>query len=1553
MGRSGKDSKMAGRPDPGRAGFTLIELITVIALTLLLSGFAFTGIFRWQARARFAAANDAAESIYYAAGRALTGMKTAGTLSALQRDVREDGAEFALLTGVIKDQPELDRSDRYVAYEKGYEPGADTDAKARFYRQLKRHIADGVRLRDALFIVELDVEGAVVHAVFYTEDEETNAFTYDGAGDTRGIAGIQDRSALSRRRRMIGYYGGFAHAGKRPAPPAESVVSLPESETDMLVNDKQLYLRFRYGRDERERPEASYHIELHGASDDGLLLAFDIHTSASEIQTPGVVPSDMDSSLATSRNLIRTTVTSYVNNPEGDTLADCPFLAWYADGEIRLSLDLLDTGYTDPARFFDTKDGYKGTLGIWRFGLSDREIYATVFAYEKNGTPTSAKADIRKSNIAHTLFGSGKTDGETREYTIENARHLHNIRYMEEAAYRESLTGKKDVKSCRYIQTADIVWYAETNSMFAADTPSDGSDRFMASQVFRYENAGSGRLQLYAYDADTEPRAFPAIGLLGSRSTYSGGDEDGTHVIEYLALRETDGNTPLGLFAYNHGTVTDVYVRSADVSGISAVGAVCGINEGRLYRLTVSGDVMGGVRTDYSDDDPYDDPDPADDGFAVGGICGLDLANTYHVSAPLYKDYIRYVGHKTANDRMVTYADRGYETLTNYASVSGNSAVGGIIGYVETLVDIADCANYGNVHARSREGNYIGGIVGWNALGQIKNCVGAPAFTGDAADIRTNGNFVGGIVGLNTYIDYYNSGKKRAGRITASGTRFYAQTETGARVPAAVAGGSYVGGIAGMDLMSKSMNYTLDAADETGTRQKNAVSVIGEDYVGGIVGSALATEKEGGGNRKPAQGMYAWENRAPLANWINTGFVFAKRGYAGGIAGMNAAIIENCINENLDGRYVDEENTVFDADGTRLFINDFVASGAYAGNYAGGVAGKNIGIIRTGGKAPAVHQCFVYGGSFTGGIAGDNTNGGGGYKHPSIDNYAGRGSVILGRNFVGGAYGREYSDNHILSNPEVRLHAQTLRVSGDYFTGGVIGGLFINGENVSNPGNAGVSMSYGLSCTFDNPDGRITSTGSFTGGLVGLFVADKAKYDLADTLDAVIRAGGETGVLTDALIETIDGADPPLRGIRIDHDGAAQNCRMLEVEGHSYVGGILGYARKHSGIGMSHMRIGSRVGARGVTSVTASYAAGETPVPYSFAGAFTGYLNASSYIEDGTVYSEGAPVTRPEGDSISGIYTEKNDGVIRSSGYDGAYETKADRMAVFTGTNNGLIHGCDLSGTLSGGSRVGGFAISNAGTISESRSSGRVSGTDVVGGFAADNTGVISKSTLSGQVTGGSFVGGIAGTNGGTITNASMLADESGQAAVLGEGSYIGGITGQNQVAGLLTNCQVSGGVNMNTGTRTYYRGSVVGGLTGRNEGEIRIDWSTAFVDQALTAGSSVAGAHTVGGIAGINAGRIRGAGNYDGGRIKAAADILAESGSAGGIAGVQEASGSISYAQYAGKIRGVLDGQMLTYAGGIAGFCEGNITGCVGKDAVFFHTQYYGPICGNERGSG
>lgn len=233
--------------------------------------------------------------------------------------------------------------------------------------------------------------------------------------------------------------------------------------------------------------------------------------------------------------------------------------------------------------------------------------------------------------------------------------------------------------------------------------------------------------------------------------------------------------------------------------------------------------------------------------------------------------------------------------------------------------------------------------------------------------------------------------------------------------------------------------------------------------------------------------------------------------------------------------------------------------------------------------------------------------------------------------------------------------------------------------------------------------------------------------------------------------------------------------------------------------------------------------------------------------------------------------------------------TGLTRVGSLAGDNDGVVIGCDATGSVSGTHRVGGLLGSNSeryGRTIDSHSASSVSGISTVGGLAGGNWHTIIGSHASGDVWGTQSVGGLVGSNYGSIGTSHATGSVStgtSHATVTGLSTLaIGGLAGYNGSRGLIVWSHSTGSVSGG------YRSSRVGGLVGVSYGATRGSFATG----------SVAGGSSTGGLIGVNFGGSTVVSGYATGPVSGG-------GSVGGLVGYNSESSVIIGSYATGSVSG------------------------------------------------
>ena len=1211
---------------------------------------------------------------------------------------------------------------------------------------------------------------------------------------------------------------------------------------------------------------------------------------------------------------------------------------------VHLVLDAIDTSAVSAAEDISEID-FSATASAMQWinaGVFDgsENIYAKVQAI--SGNYGSAWLTTNTENL---LMGE-RSKPQDADYTLQSARHLFNIRYIEAMSYDASLENTDT--QITYRQTADFSWNAD------------------------------------AYGA------FPVIDMLGKNSTLT---TENNALIDGLYISGMGAQSSTGLFAVNEGAISGLKLRNVSVSAGNeeksrAVGAVCGVNYGSITDTSVeSGIVVGadnvggiaGIWNSEEDAENLSNGAVIIGGSYVGGIVGKavndrtrqvvfkDCTNTgaavgekkyvggiigyaygarfesaqsqpkdiktalnealQNVQAPQslsgfdsvdYRaDYVGgIVGYATGCTIARSGTEEGYvighdyvggiagywtdaygKTIMlegdgekNQALVQGHDYVGGILGWCKKEITLSGWQNEGYVCG---SGNYIGGITGKNE-GILKDCDNKMQLENQEDtqlkalmnQYEAVGNYVGGIAGLN------------AGTITASEKKY---------VTSVMSGHNYVGGIVGCNLKDAVLeNYVLSDGD-----------LWGSYFVGGYAGVNYAAQ------------LFKQEAVEAAPSLVSGEFA------VGGIIGANFPVLENT--ENI----------------LNLVVNNEQGEVCSTGIFTGGMIGMNVPFTRlyyTSGVTPSEKLLTAVSTKRA--------------SNASWEEIAA--AAVNTFKFMGTMAGRQYEMKITSSNTSTLWDTNGFvkldRVKGSVYVGGVVGynhdRMSVEIKNICNMANItatsvikaanGTAYAYagGITgfvnammtlnhCDFDNRM-VLTHQGTYKGGLAEVnrgLIRDSDSGTLV-TEEAGQMLGGIAGInLKGGIIHaskqngSVSGT-AQTGGIAAVNEGVIKNCEAVEaVESTgACVGGIAG------------VNNGTVKGCRVTQNVAAKAEA----------------ANDNSQLQNTTADNNDKTTAKN-----SNIY-------VYASG---------NCVGGIVGYNRGTVSECSNSTqTISGRYYVGGIVgyqiaseLSRASTLIENtENKAHVQAYGYAGGIVgavlgqASVTGCTNSADI--EMTEG-YLGGIAGYVG---AGAALLHCTNNENMKNAQAKYLGGIAGKN--AGRIEQCdigdtvQVSGsryvggvaGVNEGTisaisfGTNQISLqgnndGGYVGGVTGVNEGTVLVcvsdtDTSKTEAVSRMTVSTNQNGSY-IGGVAGQNKGSIQGlTQSNDKSSINALISVKNDAVVyAGGIAGVNLQT--ISDYMFVGYIQspGSPDGAL----GGITGKNQGTVTNCLVNDLRMNKTSF------------
>ena len=360
------------------------------------------------------------------------------------------------------------------------------------------------------------------------------------------------------------------------------------------------------------------------------------------------------------------------------------------------------------------------------------------------------------------------------------------------------------------------------------------------------------------------------------------------------------------------------------------------------------------------------------------------------------KDYIGTVAcHSEEGARLENISLTGF--------IDGASNIGGLVGSGD--VTVTNCVSSLAVKVKSdKSASNIGGLIGYTTSSEIKNCILTGLVT------APKGKNVGGITGAGgSFTNCYVGGSIEGYDYTGGISGMAGGTFTGCRVGATMSYNSYafpwevflsqplitpfsisiigynhVGGFAGGgSLILEGENIFMRESGTTAT-------LTGNDYVGGLIGYSKSLEAR-------ASASY-------------TSYAHIKaHAFSGGIAG-----------------YLENMNT--DA----IFINR--GSINATGNYCGGIVGRGAALAC---KGTWTNEATIVGIRAVGGIIGDVDRMNSQCKINMIND----GSLSNTQYYIGGLIGYSNSQLNFGADSRVSYEGGSMKITGETYTGGVIGGL--------------------------------------------------------------------------------------------------------------------------------------------------------------------------------------------------------------------------------------------------------------------------------------------------------------------------------------------------------------------------------------------------------------------------------------------------------------------------------------------------------------------------------
>lgn len=1499
-----------------KKGFTLVELMVVLAITAILAVLVGGGLIAYTRLARFEKNEANARTLFQTAQISLTRMETAGELDAFRDKVTKSGSmgqHFAEGLTDADGKPLDGRTQKdlntYIAalyYDKT--GAADGNHNALVKELLGDYIYDA-SLLNASICVEIDVQSGQVYSVFYDTKSDKLRFNQDGATN------IYDRSYDHRRNdTLVGYYS---------AEDRVNVVQLVQTKLKVknprLTNGETLTLSWS-GNSSLGDLDTSYTATAYDAKDTGKTKP--LFTITIKRDTAGAADDNK-------QVITKMPVVIYQYNDEGQQTGTeekkLYFPLSYNKGSFVLTLDAMADAALLRACENSADVAATSLYSITRLLNDPKDIYIAMRAEPReNYSDTYTASKEETTNEENTLLAKG---GTAVTADLKYFRHLYNLRWSADWKIDDKGTYTLTPQASN---STGLNWTGGGVTVYCAE-----GEKYPAAKV----------------PSLNDPVAWPTIPELGekieltSKTTVLTTKTTRVPILNLQLSSKSVAKTVrakqdeladhyVGLIGENKGKISYITLRDPDIQvnvKTETVAADTLPNENQL-KLTATKFVTALAKEDENWRDVR----------AVGALCGVNTGTLENcaltrgtnsstsalVAAALaFGDSTtateRTAEYKTVNNKKYTYytdEPRGIGGLVGVAipkaeSVMHDLTVASDVTVAGLLVDKdtqsvttttaadqkAEKARYAAAAAEPGEKNSLWRSVG---VGGVFGTVDAAKMqTTDKTNIVNNGfvtgnGFTGGIVG-NLFTSGANTntpsltGLRNNGTVSA-GANYKGDTKGNAR---SLVLGQFFGGIAGYgrgvtlqgcesvtrsDLTETQLKEQVNAGFKNGTLTD--ASPLKGDFVGGLVGYGKDITLEDCKTGK--------------------GYVLGSR-FVGGLAGGFT--------------------------GSGIQQNDTNSSDVFGSRYVGGIVSVNgsnsqiSGMTNTG-----LVAAFGKNAAYVGGIVGVNDADWGGSEDPNatatVQNCANRMSgdnatdtrrinllkelsISAGgyADYVGGIAGCN-GKNGVVTWDENGTPTLGAILYGNNYVGGVAG---YNDEN------AIISNTSGQNLTIS---GQIVAAGKAVGGMIGLNCAST----LPSATVKVSRVAGQQ------LVGGVIGANLPVGGFTVAGDGAfITDVASGRVEADAVAGGIIGYNRlladKPANVTLEALlpKIDESTGV--LTDSPAVKTADYEVILANFqnelnlqADIYVGGIVGANDANTKLTIQNAANGAKQNALSVGGLNPSNRafkDGVSLNALADGRYDFGPVHGALAGGiigyaTPNTTLENCTNYGTVAHKCAAGGFAGWNEGTItggSMAASLGnRETGYTYLGGVAGVNGGLI-QSAYPAQgcaVRGDSYVGGIAGVNLGGNAAAStrkglIICTENNSTGTVEANQYAGGVAGAN-VGSISLSGQLQSSV-----TATGYAGGVAGINTTYNAYKGRIYGTENATDAVL---GSVTAANYAGGVAGTNRAEITRVENHD--------SVRASTKYAGGIAGENAAGGTISYCSHAQNQVYATNGE----AGGIAG---------------------------------
>ncbi|RCW20642.1 filamentous hemagglutinin family protein [Ciceribacter lividus] len=649
------------------------------------------------------------------------------------------------------------------------------------------------------------------------------------------------------------------------------------------------------------------------------------------------------------------------------------------------------------------------------------------------------------------------------------------------------------------------------------------------------------------------------------------------------------GTNNVGLFGSSTGTIRDIGLVNASITGASYVGALVGYNNsGTISNSYASGGVSGvgavgglvGYNNSGTISNSYVTGSVTGAGSNIGGLAGRSTGtisysyssanvtgNQYEYNDPdlgAVTQGSMYVGGLVGDNRGVL----SYSYATGSVTANGGTAIGGLAGQ-----NLGNAISYSYASGSVTGTNTVGGLVGYNYLATVNYSYATGSVTGTG----TVGGLVGGTYGAISYSYATGSvsgssnfggliGLWQAGTLTAlywdtdtsgtttgiglgSTTGYTGLTSAQARVASNYSGWDFstvwyqtgdmrpilrseaATAVNGVITVSNLHQLALMGTDLTASYQLTAdldASITASTATSSGIWGATGWQSVGD-NSTAFSGTFDGNGHTITGLTIN-----ASSTDDVGLFGVSSGTITNIglVNVDVAGRsYVGGLTGGNAGTISNAYVTGSV-SGSGTGEFVGGLVGYGSGPSTV---STSYSTANVSGGAAVGGLMGLNRGG--------ISNSYSTGSVTGSGFGVGGLLG--YSDGGTINNS----YATGSVNSSNFYVGGLVG--YSIGT---------VSNSYAT--------GSVNGGSNYVGGLLGSSIGTVSNSYATGSVSGSYQVGGLIGYSSGGTISnsyatgSVTGTGNTVGGLLGYSDGSSisNSYATGSVHGSYHVGGLVGYS---------------------------------------------------------------------------------------------------------------------------------------------------------------------------------------------------------------------------------------------------------------------------------------------------------------------------------------------------------------------------------------------------------